>query len=1107
MAVHVGQNSLASYQVDFRGGKLAILPEKKPMAVALEKFLKQLEDSGIVAPGRLENFMPPKAHPKDAEELARQLIKAGNLTPFQAQHVLQGKAKALILGNYTILDKIGAGGMGQVFKAEHRRMKRIVAIKMLPPAVTKDAAAVARFLREVEAAAKLSHPNIVAAYDSDEANGAHFLVMEYVEGRDLSALVKKSGPLPVGQAVNCILQAARGLEFAHGEGLVHRDIKPANLLLDTKGVVKILDMGLARIESGSDVPAQAELTGTGAVMGTVDYMAPEQAMDSRYADARSDIYSLGCTLYYLLTGQPPYNGDTVMKRLTAHQRSAIPLLSTSRSDIPPGVQEVFGKMVAKSPEARFQAVPELLATLELLRVPESFAASPVSAASVPCGEGIELGPSNKQSRFIASLAAVVVIVLLAGAAGIFSRFFYSNRDDLAQRAPPQLIAQRSSEAPQRAVLAESNPLAEQAGEPAKPPRTPAQPPASIPRPSPAGSPPKMPEPSPDPAVNSPSPASPPIPSSIKADPTPIKGSSSPDLSAVAFSPPVETNSQPVAASPTVNAKLPVPSVEAQGTALKLLNEIYKNDIAEAKSPEAKTALAEKLLAESQSSKDDTTSLYIVLHEARRLAIEAANPALAERAIELLAERYELDPLKDFAAALDEMTAKPHAAETNRSIAEAALAYIAKAEPGDNFEVNKRFAEVAVTAARKAKDPTLLKRATETMKTVTTTMQQWEAWQKAKAALAKSPDDPTANLAAGRYLCFLQGDWEQGLSHLAKGSDGPWRDLAAKSQKPTNDPAALTAIGDAWFSAAEKAKGKEKADMRAGAAHWYSQAEPGLTGLAKTKVMKRLGEIGLSDVPKQSQGVKGKTEPENIELAVAPNLSIKFRLIPAGKFMMGSLPSEAGRVDGEDQHEVSISKPFYMAITETTQAQWLAVMGDNPSHFSGDLNRPLENITWDQANQFGAILSQSPLGRAFHFRLPTEAEWERACRAGSKTRFCFGDDAATLAQYGWYKDNAAETNHPVAQLKPNEWGLYDMHGNVGEWCADWFDANYYLKSSPADPTGPSSGVDHVNRGGNILTPPYHLRCADRRREPVKIRHFSLGFRLVCEPVGGFKSLPR
>ncbi len=288
------------------------------MAVDLETVVKQLADSGIIAPGKLENFVPPKASPKDGEALLRELHKQKLLTTFQAQQFAQGRAKALILGNYTLIDKIGAGGMGQVFKAEHRRMKRLVAIKMLPKAMLKDAAAAARFQREVEAAAKLRHTNIVAADDADEANGVHFLVMEYVEGSDLSALVKKNGPFPVAKAINYILQAARGLEFAHKKGVIHRDIKPANLLLDNEGVVKILDMGLARISGDGNAATQAELTGTGAVMGTVDYMAPEQGLSTKHADARADIYSLGCSLHFLLIGKPTFDGETVTAKLLAH---------------------------------------------------------------------------------------------------------------------------------------------------------------------------------------------------------------------------------------------------------------------------------------------------------------------------------------------------------------------------------------------------------------------------------------------------------------------------------------------------------------------------------------------------------------------------------------------------------------------------------------------------------------------------------------------------------------------------------------------------------------------------------------------------------------------
>jgi tetratricopeptide (TPR) repeat protein len=278
------------------------------------------------------------------------------------------------LGNYTVQECIGRGGMGTVFRAVHRRMNRVVALKVLPPQLTKKQVAVERFQREVETAAQLTHPNIVTAYDADEAQGIHFLVMEYVEGTNLAEHVAGHAPLPLEDALNVVLQTAEGLSYAHERGIVHRDVKPANLIRDAAGTVRILDVGLARIHEAlapedrpGDPLANPSLTQAGSFVGTIDFMAPEQSRDPRAVDLRADVYGLGCTLYFLLTGTPVYPLATVEARLRAHQSQDIPSLRRAGLDVPDRLDAALRRMLAKKPEDRFGSMREVITALVVCR--------------------------------------------------------------------------------------------------------------------------------------------------------------------------------------------------------------------------------------------------------------------------------------------------------------------------------------------------------------------------------------------------------------------------------------------------------------------------------------------------------------------------------------------------------------------------------------------------------------------------------------------------------------------------------------------------------------------------------------------------------------------
>jgi serine/threonine protein kinase len=295
----------------------------------------------------------------EPRKLAGALFREGILTQFQAEQILLGKSRGFEIGNYRVLERLGSGAMALVYLCEHKVMRRRVAIKVLPTNNAKDAAALARFYREGRAASALDHPNIVRAYDIDQDDKHHFLVMEFVDGSLLGEIVRKHGPLSILRACHYIRQAAIGLQHAFEIGLVHRDIKPDNLILDRSGTVKILDMGLARFY------ADSEDVLTKGILGTPDYLAPEQSQDSHAVDIRADVYSLGGTFYFLLTGKPPFPEGSVAQKLIWHQTRYPKPVREIRPDVPEDLAALIEKMMAKDPAKRFQTPAEVVAALDL----------------------------------------------------------------------------------------------------------------------------------------------------------------------------------------------------------------------------------------------------------------------------------------------------------------------------------------------------------------------------------------------------------------------------------------------------------------------------------------------------------------------------------------------------------------------------------------------------------------------------------------------------------------------------------------------------------------------------------------------------------------------
>jgi formylglycine-generating enzyme required for sulfatase activity/predicted Ser/Thr protein kinase len=1073
------------------------------MAITVEQFIERLSESGLMSAAEVSQFqqgLPPEQRPKDVQQFAQVLIQQGKLTRFQATAVYQGKTKGLVFGEYVVLDKLGEGGMGVVLKAQHRRMKRTVAIKVLSSAAMKQAGAVERFHREVEAAAKLSHSNIVTAYDASEHQGMHYLAMEYVEGRDLATIVKDRGPLPLREAAECILQAARGLQYAHGKGIVHRDIKPGNLLLDKDGTVKILDMGLARI-AGADAAmgGPERLTNTGQVMGTCDYMAPEQAMDSHMVDARADIYALGCTLYRLLTGNPPYGGETLMQILMAHQQALIPSLSASRPDVPAELDELFQKMVAKQPEERQSSMAEVIAELEAVlgvssgrsaaRAPGEPSSAALAKSLAFLQEDAPLGTltAHRIARGSEHTPAPRVERDTGGVFGVRRLVAAFHRGG----APQQAKATTSRRTPKRPlilvglawglvlllgiVLA----ITLRHGTPESNIRD------------------------------------------LKSEISDLK-SEIPPPAIVPFDAAKAKEHQEAWAK---HLGVPVEMTNSIGMKLVLIppGEFQMGSTKEE---------VEELMKLAQAANLQEPDINVF-----------ANHEVPQHHVRLTRASYMgtyMVTVAQFARFVKETGYKTDAERSGKGGRicedgkEVEKPEITWHNPG--YEQDQEYPVVQVTwnDAREFCN-WLTRREGKTYRLPTEA--EWEyacragtttkyycgndekqlgdyEWHRGnsdgKHPVGQKKPNPWGLYDMLGNVCAWCADWW---------ADDYYRNSAADDPVgPSSGTDRVRRGHDRWAHPLQI----RCAARQCGRPDWVHP----VNGFRVVCTLEPPPAIAPFDAQKAKEHQEAWAKHLGVPVETTNSIGMKLVLIPPGEFMMGSpkeLIEEELKIHADDkepwyrnslpsegpQHRVRITRPFYFAVYEVTQQEYQRVTGKSPSRFSAtgqskdnvagqDTRRfPVEQVSWDDAVEFCRGLSEIPEEKAAGrtYCLPSEAQWEYACRAGSQAKWNFGDEKARLGEYGWSDGNADCRTHRVGQLKANPFGLYDMHGNVWQWCADWYSDKYYAVSPLDDPYGVDSGFQRARRGGSWARPAWGCRSASRESDGPGVRDFAVGFRVA------------
>jgi formylglycine-generating enzyme required for sulfatase activity len=527
------------------------------------------------------------------------------------------------------------------------------------------------------------------------------------------------------------------------------------------------------------------------------------------------------------------------------------------------------------------------------------------------------------------------------------------------------------------------------------------------------------------------------------------------------------STSPTTAAPASPAALlgllPVPAKADLARSGKLMTDVFAADLAD-HTIHGRRALGQKLLSEAAKYDASPVDKFVLLGGAIAAGNEGGDLRVCFDAADRLAAAFKVDAQGIKTDAALKMAPSAYASNPVENV-KSGLEVLDQLVSGEDFSTAGRLATLLQPFA--SKDAALNRQVQQRIKDINAMRLARDRATAQMEKLKAAPYDPSANLDVGSYY------W----------ADPVLKDLAGSELARPPSADRLARLGDGWWDFATRQPGITHDHVCRHAASLYVQAYEGVSGLQRTLLEKRLSEAAA---------MEGRVSPR-IWVSFTNTLGMKFVRIEPGEFVMGSPESEPGRDPNETQHKVKLTRAFMIATTLVTQEQWKSLVEHNPSGFSG-ADRPVEGVSWDDAVEFCKRLSAK---EGKHYRLPTEAEWEYACRAGTTTMFYTGDKESDLADAGWYgkdKGNADKQTHPVAEKKPNAWGLYDMHGNVWEWCTDWF--GEYPAGDATDPVGPSTGTERVLRGGSWFTSPRGARAASRGKRSR--REKDIGFRVCLDP---------